>query len=189
MNNDEQQVIDELFGKVRQAEQQSGPRDPAAEEYIRTHVTQQPAAPYYMAQAIVVQEEALKAAQTRIEQLEREVTSRPAGGGFLGSLFGGGTASVPPPPAPAAASRLGPGRGAGGYGHGGQHGAHHGSGFLGGALQTAMAVAGGVIVGNMLADLLMPGEAAAEPPPEELPPEEEPAFEEAEEMSLGDEEF
>ena len=50
-----------------------------------------PAAPYYMAQAILVQEQALPAAsQQRIEELEPPVTERPAGGGLLGSLFGAG---------------------------------------------------------------------------------------------------
>ncbi|NBC12733.1 MAG: DUF2076 family protein [Gammaproteobacteria bacterium] len=187
MNRDEQSVIDDLFGKVRQAEQQTGPRDPQAEEYIQTHVASQPAAPYYMAQAIVVQEEALNAAQARIQQLEQELASRPAGGGgFLGSLFGGGggAASVPPP-APRQGSRLAQAQAddpqqPGGHG---RHGAHQqGGGFMGGALQTAMAVAGGVIVCNMIADMLMPADAMAEEPPPE-----DPGADDG--MDFGDEEF
>jgi hypothetical protein len=38
----------------------------------------------------------------------------------------------------------------------------YGGGFLAGAAQTAMGVAGGVLLGNMLADWLMPGEASAQ---------------------------
>ena len=61
MDQNERQIIDELFGKLRQAEAQSGPRDPQAESYIREQVARQPAAPYLMAQAIVIQEQALAA--------------------------------------------------------------------------------------------------------------------------------
>ncbi len=89
MDSTERQVIDELFGKIRQAAGQSGPRDPEAEARIRQHVAQQPASPYYMAQAIIIQEQALAAANARIEQLERQLSDRPAGG-FLGGLFGAG---------------------------------------------------------------------------------------------------
>ena len=45
MDQNERQIIDELFGKLRQAEAQSGLRDPQAENYIREQVTRQPAAP------------------------------------------------------------------------------------------------------------------------------------------------
>lgn len=45
-------------------------------------------APYYMAQTIVVQEQALKSAQDHIEQLEAEA-SRSSNGGLFGGLFGG----------------------------------------------------------------------------------------------------
>lgn len=180
MNRDEQSVIDDLFGKVRQAEQQSGPRDPEAENHIQTHVVSQPAAPYYMAQAIVVQEEALNAAHARIQQLEQELASRPAaGGGFLGSLFGGGGgAAAVPPPTPRGASRLAQAQ----QPHEGPH--QQGGGFMGGALQTAMAVAGGVIVGSMIADMLMPADAtAAEPPPED------PGLEDPADMGFSEEEW
>ena len=46
-----------------------------------------------MAQAIVVQEHALNAANARIQELE--ALARPAGGGFLGSIFGGAARPQP----------------------------------------------------------------------------------------------
>lgn len=172
MDSTERQVIDELFAKIRQAEAQTGPRDDEAETLIRSRVAEQPAAPYYMAQAIVVQEQALAAAQARIEELEQQAASRPAAGGFLGGLFGGGDQPTQPPqgarrgapPAgmdPRVAPYVDPRRG-------------HGSGFLAGAAQTAMGVAGGVLLANALAGLFTADPAAAdvaggEPAPADLP--------------------
>ena len=66
MNQHERQIIDDLFDKLRQAEQQSGPREPNAEAHIRSRVQQQPGVPYYMAQTILMQEQALQTAQARI---------------------------------------------------------------------------------------------------------------------------
>jgi hypothetical protein len=59
MDQRDRQAIDELFGKLRQVEAQTRQRDPEAETYISRQVSQLPAAPYYMAQAIVAQEQAL----------------------------------------------------------------------------------------------------------------------------------
>lgn len=153
MDQSEKQLIEGLFSRLQQAESQSGPRDPEAESQIRKALNQQPTAPYYMAQAILVQEHVLEQLNQRVAQLEQELSQRPAGGGsFLGGLFGAGnqpnTASSPPPRAsmspPPATGR---------------------SGFMGSAMQTAAAVAGGVLVGNMLAGMFAGGAAeAAEPP-------------------------
>lgn len=144
MDQTERQVIDELFAKLRQAEAGSGPRDAAAETHIAAQLQQQPAAPYYMAQAIVVLEQALEAARTRTDQLEAELRTRPAGGGFLAGIFGGntgpgGTGQVPPAEATPEMQRL-------------QHYQRPGMGgsFLGGAMQTAMGVAGGMFLGSLL---------------------------------------
>ena len=174
MDNTERQVIDELFGKIKQAEGGSGPRDPQAEGRIREHLTTQPAAPYYMAQAIIVQEQALKTTQARVEQLEAELAQRPAaGGGFLGSLFGGGTAPTRPVPTPRGpAAGIDPRLAA--YNNPQQRA---GGGFLAGAMQTAMGVAGGLLVGNALMSLFTPDAAAAEPAAAE--PMHEPAAEDA----------
>jgi hypothetical protein len=108
-----------------------------------------------MAQTIVVQEQALSAAHGRIQQLEQELASRPAGGGgFLSSLFGGGQARPQPhqpQPMHGMPSQMAPGM-SGMAPHRG------GGGFLAGAAQTAMGVAGGVLLGNMIADAFSGGD-------------------------------
>ena len=151
MDQNEREIIDGLFGKLRQAEEQTGPRDAGAERLIGQHVGTQPAAPYYMAQAILVQEQALQAANDRIGQLELELQQRPAGGGsFLGGLFGGG--EVPAKQPSAAEQRLR------------DYQQRGGSGFLGGAMQTALGVAGGVMLGNLLMGAFAGDDAVAAEP-------------------------
>ncbi|CUA87024.1 DUF2076 domain-containing protein [Chelatococcus daeguensis] len=159
MDNQDRQAIEGLFARLGEVERQAGPRDQAAESFIRERMAQQPGAPYFMAQTIVMQDYALREAQRRIEELERQA-SRPAGG-LLSGLFGGGqtsrAGSVPPMPrsaaapggvAPAAVPPAGmqPGRG---------------GGFLAGAAQTAMGVAGGVLLGNAIAGMFGGNEAQA----------------------------
>ncbi len=166
MDQTEQQYIDALFDRLAGAERQSGPRDADAERYIREQISHQPAAPYYMAQTMIVQDEALKAAQQRIEELERELKDRPAqqsgGGSFLGGLFGGGGAPSRGTSVPASGSVP---RAGGGFSYpqGGtapmespvaRYGQGGGGGFLAGAMQTAVGVAGGVVLGNMIGGLL-----------------------------------
>jgi uncharacterized protein len=160
MDRNERQVIDDLFGKIRQAEGRTGPRDAEAEALIRDHLARQPAAPYYMAQAIVVQQEALAHAQARLEELER--TAGSAGGGFLGGLFGGGGREVQPQPTSARTSRI-PATGAA-AGQGGAFQRPGGGGFLAGAAQTALGVAGGVLIANAIGGMLAADEAAAAEP-------------------------
>jgi hypothetical protein len=94
MSPDERTLIQGLFDRLRQVETQ--PRDPEAERLILDAVRSQPGAPYYMAQAIIVQEQALQAAQTQIQELERKVSALESGGareapagGFLSSVTGG----------------------------------------------------------------------------------------------------
>ena len=168
MDRNDQQAIEGLFGKLAEVEQQSAPRDVVSEAFIRERIAHQPGAPYYMAQTIVVQQQALAAAQARIEELEAQASESPRpSGGLLGSLFGdkrpptrsssvpqigrpGGTTLQQPIPAAAEAQR-------------------HGGGFLAGAAQTAMGVAGGVLLGNALGGIFGGGSEAqaAEAPAEE----------------------
>jgi hypothetical protein len=189
MDQTEQRYIDDLFDRLQSAERQSGPRDIAAERHIRELLSTQPAAPYYMAQTMIMQGEALKAAQQRIDELEREVETRSAqqgsgGGSFLGGLFGGGSnptrgTSVPPAGSVPSAG--------GGFSspQGGRppiedspairYGQSGGGGFLAGAMQTAAGVAGGVVLGNLIGDLFKGHEAggaaqAAEAAKTEIPP-------------------
>ncbi len=167
MDQRDRDAIDDLFDKIARVEAQSGPRDGEAEAYIRSLVAAQPSAPYFMAQTIVVQEQALTEAQRRIDELENRGGRQPSGGGFLESIFGGGRPSTSRAPVSRTGSRQGYDEGGpwasrggmmgGGYGRGGMGG----GGFLAGAAQTAMGVAGGVVLGNMIADMLSPDEAAA----------------------------
>jgi len=175
MNPQERKIIDDLFDKLGQAEHQAGPREPIAEAHIRSRIENQPAAPYLMAQTIVMQQQALEAAQTRLAGLEDELTRRPAGGGFLSGLFGGGAAergpgvsqgtaqgtpqSTPRPPVAAGSHAFGRSTAPAQPGRGG--------GFLAGAAQTAMGVAGGMLLGSMIGSAFGGNEAhaaqAAEP--------------------------
>jgi uncharacterized protein len=89
MDRNDRQAIEDLFDKLATVERQSPPRDGEAEAFIRDKIAPQPGAPYYMAQTIVVQEQALVAAEARLAELEAQVAeARPANGGIFGSLFG-----------------------------------------------------------------------------------------------------
>jgi len=192
MDQTERQIIDDLFAKLRQAEAQSGPRDPQAESHIREHIARLPAAPYLMAQAIVMLEQALAASQARNEELEEQQRRQPAGGGFLGSLFGGGR-PTPAPQRPTGSPWGQPQAPA--YGdprvaaYANPHQPRPGGGFLAGAMQTAMGVAGGMLIGSALSSAFSSGPAAAqEPPASEPEPEPEPqAWDE--DPGFGDEEL
>ncbi|ANI56769.1 DUF2076 domain-containing protein [Pseudomonas sp. DR 5-09] len=111
MNSEEQTLIDGLFSRLQQAETEAAPRDALAEARIKEHLTRQPAAGYFMTQAILVQEAALKSLDEQnkqltqqVKQLQAELQSAKAqsappassGGGFLSSIFGGSS----PRPAP-----------------------------------------------------------------------------------------
>ena len=166
MNRDELTMIQGLFGKLSDAEHTAPPRDPEADRFIQESVARQPGAPYYMAQTIIVQEQALEAAQARIQELE-EQASRPSGG-LLGSLFGGGSRPAPRPSAQAGHGRSSS-AGAGSHGraapagsawNAGQ-GAGRGGGFMAGAAQTAVGVAGGMMLGSMLGGMFAGDEAQA----------------------------
>jgi uncharacterized protein len=161
MDHQDRQAIEQLFGKIAQVEGQAGAPDAQAAEFIRSQINQQPNAPYYMAQTIVVQEQALSAAQGRIQQLEQELASRPAGGGgFLSGLFGGGQSRpqpqqpYQPQPQHGIPPHMAPGM------MGGMAQQRGGGGFLAGAAQTAMGVAGGVMLGNMIAGAFSGGDEA-----------------------------
>lgn len=177
MDRSDRQAIESLFGKLADVGRQASPRDPEADAYIREQIARQPGAPYFMAQTIVVQEQALDAAQGRIEELEREVASRQSsGGGLLSGILGDGRR-----PSRSAGSVPSVGRGAGRApeqppSQVQPRGA--GGGFLAGAAQTAMGVAGGVLLGNMIAGMFGSDQAqatesqtAAEPQADDAQPE------------------
>lgn len=70
MNQADRAAIEGLFKRIARVAQRSGPRDRGAEALIQCEIDAQPAAPYYMAQTIIMQEKALNEAQQRIEELE-----------------------------------------------------------------------------------------------------------------------
>ena len=148
MDARDRQAIEDLFRKIDEVERRSGPRDPEAEALIRAKIAANPAAAYYMAQTIVVQEGALNEAEHRIQELEQS-----SQGGLFGGLFGGGRSERRRRYAePVGRSRYIEGPGA--YGR-------SGGGFLAGAAQTAMGVAGGVLLGNMIGGLFAGDDASA----------------------------
>ena len=100
MSPEERQLLSELFARVGQAA--STPRDAEAEALIRDELARHPYAAYYLAQAVILQEKGLEAANARIGQLEARIRELEAAGsaqaqpgqsgGFLSglsSLFGG----------------------------------------------------------------------------------------------------
>src|SRR5215207_6971846 len=84
MQSEERELISGLFGRLQPFESQ--PRDGEAEALIKDLAVRQTAAPYLLVQAVLVQEQALKAAQERIAELEARAGAAPAAAsGFLGS--------------------------------------------------------------------------------------------------------
>ncbi len=136
MNDQERQIIGDIFKRLEGTAGQA--RDADAERFIADKVRAQPYAPYAMAQALYVQEEALKSLQTQMDQLraENEQLSRQGsggGGGILSSIFGGGGGSQRPAQ-PSAFGRAGPTPGYGG-GYAPQQGGPQQGGPWGGAPQ------------------------------------------------------
>jgi hypothetical protein len=71
LNPDDRNAIEGLFERLETVDRSSGPRDPEAEALIRSLMASQPAAAYYLAQTVLVQETALAEARERIAELER----------------------------------------------------------------------------------------------------------------------
>jgi hypothetical protein len=163
MTPQERQLVDEMFGRLARLE--DAPRDPDAERAIADGLRRAPHAVYALVQTTLVQDEALKRANARIQELEggqpqeqdqqrgfldnmRDAlfgheerrgsvpTVRPGGQGSSGVWGPGQSQSAPPPPPPGYGSSYGPGPSP--VGSGGS--------FLG----TAAASAAGVIGGAML---------------------------------------
>jgi len=178
MSPEERQLLNGLFDRTRGAA--ANPRDKEAEALIADAVKTQPYAPYLLAQTVLVQEQALRAANDRLQELEAHVqqleaqAQQPQSGGFLGglgSLFGGGNpaprAPQPPqggspwgqqqyaPPPPQGGNFQG-GPWGGAPQQGGPWGAPQagGGGFLKGALGAAAGVAGGVLLADSIRNLM-----------------------------------
>jgi uncharacterized protein len=107
MTPQERQLIDDLFGRLAKLE--SAPRDPDAVAAMTRGLQQAPNAVYALVQTVLIQDEALKQAHHRIEELEQAQAPQQSqsSGGFLDSMrdsiFGSSQrSSVPnvPPPEP-----------------------------------------------------------------------------------------
>ncbi len=189
MDNQEREVISDIFRRLEQVAGQS--RDPEAERFIAEKLRQQPYAPYAMAQALHVQEQALTNLHQQVQQLEAELDdlrNQPRqSGGLLGSLFGGGSREPERPRAPrgGAFGRAQPGMYGGMGGRPGTHGdmggqmapgqagpwggqaggigapQRGGSGCLGTAMATAAGVAGGMMLGSALSSAFGAGASQA----------------------------
>ncbi|HEX4768003.1 MAG TPA: DUF2076 domain-containing protein [Lichenihabitans sp.] len=180
MTPEERQLISGLFDRMRPAANQQ--RDREAESLIADQVRAQPYAPYLLSQTVIVQDQALQAANQKIQQLEAQVQQgqpRQEDTSFLGGLgrmFGGqpdpnqgrgpsvpttggsGPAPLPPEPGPFRGQGSGPwgGQQAGGAQPGGGM-MGGGGGFLKGALGAAAGVAGGVLLADGIRGLFSGG--------------------------------
>lgn len=181
MSPEETQLLKSLFDRVKTAT--STPRDAEAENLINQAIREQPSAPYYLAQAVIVQEKGLEAAATHIRQLEERVhqleasgadQQRSGQGGFLSSIFGSSQSHAPAPaPNPPPSYRNDTaGQTAGPWGRAPDAPQQQpsgpwtqqqpsafsrmgggGGGFLQGALGTAAGVAGGMLLANSLSGI------------------------------------
>jgi hypothetical protein len=157
MTPQESQLVEDLFDRLAKLETQ--PRDTAAERLIADGATRAPHALYALVQTALVQDEALKRANARIEELQAQLQDRiedaprqePEQRSFLDSMreaFGGSSqprGSVPSvragvAPQPSYQQQAQPGYAAPPFGGGGS--------FLG----TAASAAAGVVGGALLLD-------------------------------------
>jgi hypothetical protein len=157
MTPQEQELVDELFDRLAKLE--GNPRDLDAERLIADGLRRAPHAVYALVQTALVQDEALKRANARIEELQAQTPgeSQPHGG-FLDSVRdeilgkrdprgsvpsvrsqtqSSPTTAPPYPPSPGMAPGMGPAFGSGGS-------------FLGTAASTAAGVIGGGLLLNSI---------------------------------------
>lgn len=173
MTPQERQLIDDLFDRLSKLE--GSPRDADAEAAIRDGLRRAPNASYALVQTVLVQDEALRRANARIQELEGHgAEQQQQSGGFLDSMrdavFGQSQSqgqsprgSVPNVRAPDAGGRpvwntgqaLPSGYGQPGPAYGQPYGAPQpppvpGGGGGGSFLGTAAAAAAGVVGGSLL---------------------------------------
>ncbi|MFD1746110.1 DUF2076 domain-containing protein [Rhizobium helianthi] len=181
MSPEERQLLTGLFERIQTATATA--RDGEAEQLIAEAVRREPSAPYYLAQAVIVQEKGLEAASKRISELEARIrqleTAQPAPvqeqrGGFLSSIFGSSQPPQQQQPAPPQPQRPYNGAPTGPWGQSMEAAPQQpqpygqpqptgpwtaarspsgGSSFLTGALGTAAGVAGGMLLANSLSGI------------------------------------
>ncbi len=86
MNPQERQLVDELFERLAKLE--SAPRDGEATAAIAQGLSRAPNAIYPLVQTVLLQDEALKRAAARIDELEGRAPAQESQGGFLGNMRG-----------------------------------------------------------------------------------------------------
>jgi uncharacterized protein len=180
MTPQEKDLITTLLARLKSAGGQ--PKDPEADALIRQATAEQPDAPYYLVQTVLIQDLSLHNAQNRIADLEKQLAdaqqaAKPTVSSFLGGLFGsrppapasGGSAAPAGPwsrspqvaAAPPAQPYGQPGYAQPGYaqqapGGGGFLGGGGGGGFLRSAAATAAGVAGGALLFQGIESLFGP---------------------------------
>lgn len=101
MTPQEQNLLSTLLARLKNTASQ--PKDPEADGLIRQAVAEQPDAPYFLTQTVLIQDLSLHNAQNRIAELEKQLTdaqqqvARPAATSFLGGLFGSRQPAALPP--------------------------------------------------------------------------------------------
>lgn len=133
LTRDDRDAIEGLFRRLDEAERRGGPRDREAEELIRALMARQPASPYYLAQTVIVQQQALNEAERRIEELEsrgRQPERR--------NPWGNAATDDQP------VNRN-----------------YRSGGFLAGAAETALGVAGGMMLASLIGSIFSVGSANA----------------------------
>ncbi len=157
MTPDERKMLNDLADKISQA--QAPPRDPEAEEMIRTRIGKRPDALYLMTQTVLIQNLALQRAQQQIQDLQsRSSPSQVSGGsswlgqqqpsGYASSSGGQQPYSAPGQPqytSPASPQYAAPASGFGG------------GSFLRGAAQTAAGVAAGTLAAEAIGSMFSHG--------------------------------
>src|SRR5262247_708024 len=171
MNADERQLITQLFERMRNY---GGPeKDREADALINQLVRANPDAVYMLVQSVLVQEQALEAANARVQELEEQVSSMEEGdksrgarsGGFF-SGYWGGRSQEPRSSVPQVGSRATPtaygsrdeGRAPWSQGPSPPQAppaqSSASGGFMRSALATAAGVAGGVLVADSIRNML-----------------------------------
>jgi uncharacterized protein len=176
MTPEERQLLSALADRVSNVPQQQ--KDPEAEQMLRQLVAQRPDTVYVLAQTVIMQDFALRNAETQIQDLQQQLAEaappQQSSGGFLGGLFGGGRPA--PQPSSGSVPRVNPwgrqdapppGYGQGpGYGYGAPQGGpsmqpSQTGGFLRGAASTALGVAGGALLFQGVSSLFSGNHGAA----------------------------
>jgi len=184
MTPEERQLITGLFDRMRSHGAPEKERD--AEALIAREIRANPDAPYMLVQSVLVQEQALQAANDRMQDLEEQLRSMEGAepqrgarsGSFLGGAWGGRRGEDTRSSVPQVGARATPsayeGRASSPWSQQGAPppppqqqqpapAAAAGGGFMRSALTTAAGVAGGMLVADSLRNMLGGGAHASSP--------------------------